>query len=540
MIPLHRRLAWLAQSYPDLPAISDAAGTLDFAAAVHLAGRMAAALQKAGLDQGDRFVVLTGNRRESLLAYVAASATGTVCVQLNTRLAAGELGEIVTDAAPRLALCDAEGAAKLIEAGLRMPLIGLDRAADGVTGFSEWLAAADGVPSPDRDAAMADPLFQLYTSGTTGRPSGIVLSQGAWAAQTEQFRLTQPYGPGDGVLVVTPLFHIAATITGFAGLLAGAHIVLPARFDPAQTLDAFISGEIDGTMMVPAMIDLIVNEAEQRGLTRVKGVRRICYGASPITEGLLRRALDLFGCDFIQGYGLTETAGVTTILMPQDHRAALAGRPELLRSAGRPVVGGQLRIARDDGTEAAVGELGEIQLRGPHLFSGYFNNPERTAQAWTADGWFRSGDAGTRDADGYVYIVDRIKDLIITGGENVFPQEVERVLAQHPAVADVAVFGVRDTRWGESVGAALVMKRGQAFDEPEMRAFADARLARFKVPRLYRVLDALPRNTTGKVLRKTLSESAAQHPQDHTVPGAERPEPTGEARREHAERGERG
>lgn len=355
MIPLHRRLAWLAQSYPDLPAISDAGGTLGFAAAARLAGRMAAALRNSGLERGDRFIVLTGNRRESLLAYIAASASGTVCTQLNTRLAANELAEIAADAAPRLALCDAEGAAKLLDAGLRLPLIGLDGAADGVNGFADWLAAADGVGLPDHGAAMADPLFQLYTSGTTGRPSGIVLSEGAWAAQTEQFRLTQPYGPGEGVLVVTPLFHIAATITGFAGLLAGAHIVLPPRFDPAQTLDAFISGEIAGTMMVPAMIDLIVNEAEQRGLTRVEGVRRICYGASPITEGLLRRALDLFGCDFIQGYGLTETAGVTTILMPQDHRAALEGRPELLRSAGRSVVGGQLRIAREDGTADRAG-----------------------------------------------------------------------------------------------------------------------------------------------------------------------------------------
>lgn len=164
----------------------------------------------------------------------------------------------------------------------------------------------------------------------------------------------------------------------------------------------------------------------------------------------------------------------------------------------------------------------------------------RTAQAWTDDGWFRSGDAGTRDADGYVYIVDRIKDLIITGGENVFPQEVERVLAQHPAVAEVAVFGVRNARWGESVGAALVMKRGQAFDEADVRAFADARLARFKAPRLYLVLDALPRNATGKVLRKELSEAAIPHRHENTVPRTPRPEPTGEARQQYANSGERG
>lgn len=518
MIPLHRRLAWLAQSYPDLPAITDAAGTMGFADASALAGRMAAALRHAGLAPGDRFVVLAGNRVEGLLAYVAASASGAVCTQLNTRLASAELADILADAAPRLALCDAEGAAKLLEcraAGMTVPLVGLDGGGEGSIGFAQWLAAAGDAPVPDFDADMAAPLFQLYTSGTTGRPSGIVLSQGAWAAQTEQFRLTQPYGPGDGVLVVTPLFHIAATITSFAGLLAGAQIVVPPRFDAAQTLDAFIGGAIAGTMMVPAMIDLIVAEAERRGLQSVRGVRRICYGASPITEGLLRRALDLFGCDFIQGYGLTETAGVATILMPEDHRKALSGRPELLRSAGRPVVGGQLRIAREDGTVAEAGELGEIQLRGPHLFSGYFNNPERTAHAWTADGWFRSGDAGTCDAQGYVFIVDRLKDLIITGGENVFPQEVERVLAQHPAVAEVTVFGTPDARWGEAVAAALVLKRGCTFDEAAMRAFADARLARFKTPRFYRVMAALPRNATGKVLRKALADTSRTEAATH-------------------------
>ena len=503
MIALHRRLAWLAKTWPALPAIVDARGPVTFAEAAVLADRMAKALVRSGLQPGDRFLVLSANRRESLIAFVAASATGTVCTQLNTRLAPAELVEIARDARPTIALADAEGAAKLNageNGGNAFPVICLDDRS-----FGAWLEAADADAVPDFDAEVSTPLFQLYTSGTTGRPSGIVIAQGAWSVQIEQYRMSQPYGPGDGVLVVTPLFHIAAAITAFAALLSGARIELPARFDVEQVLDAFVKGSVAGTMMVPAMIDSIAAAAERRGLTRIAGVRRICYGASPITEGLLRRALDLFGCDFIQGYGLTETAGVATLLMPEDHRLALSGRPELLRSAGRPVMGAEARIMREDGSPADTGAVGEIQLRGPNLFSGYYNNPERTAAAWTADGWFRSGDAGYRDADGFVFVIDRIKDLVITGGENVFPQEVERVIATYPAIAEVTVYGVPDARWGEAVAAALVLKSGHTLDEEALRAFVEARLARFKAPRHYRVLPALPRNATGKVMRKTLA-----------------------------------
>jgi len=515
MIALHRRLAWLAQAQPDAPAIIDARGLMTFAQARALADRMAAGLVRAGLRPGDRFLVLSANRRESLLAYVAASATGTVCTHLNTRLSPVELAEIAADAGPMLALADAEGAARLIAGqgdGAAFPVLCFDS-----EDFGAWLEVGGGEDAaPDFAADPHTPLFQLYTSGTTGRPSGIVIAQGAWAAQIEQFRMSQPYGPGDGVLVVTPLFHIAAAITAFAALVSGARIELPERFDADRALDAFADGSVVGTMMVPAMIDSIVAAADRRGLARVEGVRRICYGASPITEGLLRRALDLFGCDFIQGYGLTETAGVATLLLPADHRRALAGRAELLRSAGRPVMGADVRIALEDGGIAAPGEVGEIQLRGPNLFSGYYNNAERTASAWTEDGWFRSGDAGYSDADGYVFVIDRIKDLVITGGENVFPQEVERVIAAHPAVAEVAVYGVPDARWGEAVAAALVLKDGQAFDEAAMRAFVDRRLARFKAPRHYRILAELPRNATGKVLRRAL---AGAHREEGAVAG---------------------
>lgn len=515
MIPLHRRLAWLARELGCAPAIVDALGTTDFAGAQQLAQAMATALTASGLKPGDRFIVLSANRRESMLSYFAASATGTVCTQLNTRLSAVELGEIARDATPAFALADAEGAAKLLASGLDCPVISFDAGVSGAQTFADWLAVADGLVPPDHDAAAPDALFQLYTSGTTGRPSGIVISQGAWAAQIEQFRLTQPYGPGEGVLVVTPLFHIAAAITGFAALVSGARIELPDRFDAPAVLDMLGSGAVAGTMMVPAMIDTLVDLAERRGTARVTGVRRICYGASPITEGLLRRALDLFGCDFVQGYGLTETAGVATILMPADHRRALAGEAQLLRSAGRPVAGQQVRIALEDGTSTPVGEPGEIQIRGPNLFSGYYNNPERTRQAWTADGWFRSGDAGLIDEEGFVFVIDRIKDLIITGGENVFPQEVERALARHPDIAQVSVYGLPDAHWGESVAAALVLKAGCRFDEGSIRAFADSQLARFKTPRHYRVLPELPRNATGKVLRKSL---AATHHGEEAAP----------------------
>ena len=279
---------------------------------------------------------------------------------------------------------------------------------------------------------------------------------------------------------------------------------LPPRFDAPAMLDRLGSGSVAGTMMVPAMIRPIVDEAKRRGMDRVEGVRRICYGASPIDEPLLREALGLFGCDFIQGYGLTETAGVATTLSPADHVAALAGRPELLRSAGRPVMGAQVRIAGPTGERLPLGEIGEVQIRGPNLFLGFWRNPEKTAAAWTDDGWFRTGDAGRIDCDGYLYLVDRMQDLIISGGENVFPQEVERVLLDHEAVRECAAFGIADRKWGELVAAAVVLRDGCQFDEGALRAHAGQRLARFKCPSHYLQLSELPRNATGKILRREL------------------------------------
>lgn len=510
MIPIHRRLDWYARCHPHAVALIDGRGEMDFKAAGHLVGRLAAGFVAAGLKPGDRVVILSANRREGLLGFMAASAAGVVLTPLNTRLAPREIAEIAADADPSLVLADSAGADifDAVPGSVSCPRICLDGLRSGWTDIADWLRASENVAAPDRDWDADHPLFQMYTSGTTGRPSGILISQGAWAAQIEQFFRTQPYRPGDGVLVLTPLFHIAATITATMTLLAGARVELPPRFNVGEVFDLLVEGRVAGTMLVPAMIGQLLLEAAARGVTWVEGVRRICYGASPIPEGMLREALSLFGCEFIQGYGLTETAGIATTLNPSDHLAALAGRGELLRSAGRPIMGVSVRIARLDGSIAATEEVGEVQIKGPNLFLGYWRNPEKTAAAWTPDGWFRTGDAGRIDADGYLYIVDRIKEMIISGGENVFPQEVERVLAELPEVRECAVFGIPDAKWGEVVGAAIVTRLGHSFDEAAARAHVTARLARFKCPSRYLVLDDFPRNATGKILRKALTEAA--------------------------------
>jgi len=280
--------------------------------------------------------------------------------------------------------------------------------------------------------------------------------------------------------------------------------VIHEEFDPEAVVDALSNDDIASTLLVPAMIQMCLASPtiEQR---RFDSLRTIVYGASPIAERVLRDAMRVFGCQFSQGYGLTETTALATTLLPRDHSLALSGRPELLLSCGRPATGTEIVIKDDEGSPLPIDAVGEICIRGPQLMSGYWNLPEETKKA-LRDGWLHTGDAGSFDADGYLYIKDRLKDMIVSGGENVYPREVEEVLFRHPAIADAAVIGIPNERWGEAVHAVVVLEDGAEVSSEEIVDHCRKELAGYKRPRSIDFVDALPRNPSGKILKRELRE----------------------------------
>jgi acyl-CoA synthetase (AMP-forming)/AMP-acid ligase II len=472
---LHDRFDYFARARGGLPFAQDAYAVVTYAEAGGRANRLAHALATR-LAPGDRLAYLGRNSIDAALLYFACSKVGVVPVPLNPALTRPEIDFIVDDAGAGFVLQD-------------------ELAIDELLASSDW---------PDHDPAhRADPgdvLYQMYTSGTTGRPKGVLLTHRSVLTNCAQVSCGLSYAiePADRWLIVAPLFHAAAVITAFNCVFGGGCLVIQRGFDPAAVVEALASDDIALTTLVPAMIQacLAVPGVAERSYPRL---RAIAYGGSVIGEETLRRAMDVFGCDFYQGFGQTETSAGLTYLTELDHRAALDGRPELLRSCGQALPGTQLRIVDPDGNDVAPGGVGEVVARGPQVMVGYWNRPEDTADT-LRDGWLFTGDAGSLDAEGYLTIRDRIRDMVVTGGENVYPVEVERVLVEHPAVAEAAVIGVPDDRWGEAVHAVVV---GDV-DLDALRAHCEQHLARFKIPKSFEVVDTLPRNASGKVRKNLL------------------------------------
>jgi long-chain acyl-CoA synthetase len=315
---------------------------------------------------------------------------------------------------------------------------------------------------------------------------------------SEQWRFTT-----DSVnLAMMPMFHIAGAGWSMVGLYNGCRTVVLRDVDPAQILRLIPEHRITNAFMVPAVIQfLLVTPGVDE--TDFSSLRTLVYGASPITDTVLVKGMEKFGCEFVQVYGLTETTGAITQLDGVDHDPA--GQPQLLRSCGKPYPWVEMRVVDNQtGEETATGEVGELWTRSHQNMAGYWHNPSATAAAITPDGWFKTGDAGFVDADGYIYLHDRVKDMIVSGGENVYPAEVENALMTHPDVADVAVIGVPDERWGEAVKAIVVRETGSAVTSEELIAYSRERLAGYKLPKSVDFSDVLPRNPSGKLLKREL------------------------------------
>jgi acyl-CoA synthetase (AMP-forming)/AMP-acid ligase II len=464
--------------------------------------RNAAAQRAAGLSPGDRIAVLDLNHPSCLELTLACAQVGTANAVVNFRLAPAEIAYVINDAKARVLFVGPEFA-QAVEA-LRPSLPTLERVirvGGAEDEYEGWLDAE----GPDATIYPADPdhcFLQLYTSGTTGFPKGAMLTHRGMLAHAQHLSARQSYQTDSRVQVAMPLFHVGGTSTAFVALAAGARVVLMRTPDPAAALQMLETEKITHTFFVPSLM-AVMNQVPGAASRDYSSLEVLCYGASPMPLPVLRASLALFPGVLYQVYGMTEQSGAVSLLGPEDHAdPAVAHR---LVSAGKPIPGVEIEI-RDPATgeRLPTGTPGELWVRSDQRMGGYWGKPEATAAAITADGWLRSGDGGHMDADGYVYVTDRIKDLIISGGENIYPAEIERVLAEHPAIQDVAVIGVPDERWGEVPKAVVVTRRGATIDPQEVVAWCRERIAAFKCPKSIDVVDALPRNPTGKILKKEL------------------------------------
>src|SRR6478735_5048547 len=479
--------------------------TITWSALYERARRVATALGAAGVGPGDRVAFLDKNGIEHFEVMFGATFCNAVPVDVNWRLAPPEIAYIVADSRAKVLVVGAGFAPVLaaigddLAADVRVIVIGEHSEHES---YETWLGAHEGI-DPHAATGPLDTALQLYSSGTTGRPKGVMLSNHNVLALLPAAVDMWGFSERSVNLVAMPLFHIGGSGWALVGMYVGARSVILRDLDPAALVALIGSERITHAFLVPAVLQfmLMVPGADDADYSSLEN---IVYGASPISDDVLSRSMAQLGCSFWQVYGLTETTGGIVNLPPADHDLTGPNRHRL-RSCGRPGPCVEVRIvAPDTGADADTGAVGEIWVRGPQVMQGYWNNPAATADVIDAEGWFRTGDAGYLDADGYIYIHDRVKDMIVTGGENVYPAEVENVLMGHPAIGDVAVIGVPDERWGETVKAIAVLEPGGQLDVDDVIAFARERLARFKCPTSIDVVDALPRNPSGKILKKDL------------------------------------
>jgi fatty-acyl-CoA synthase len=490
---------------PDKPAVVVVGGTtLTYAALRRRAAGLAAGLAARGVRKGDRVVVMAGNSTTPFDTYLACAYLGAAAVPIGTRLTGPEIEYIVEDAEPAAAFADpdhGELLAKTLPGGI--DLVATDDAA-----YADLLRSGDD-PGDDHGAEAEDVALIIYTSGTTGRPKGVCLTQANLCANALTMAVAQAFRPDDVFLSMTPIYH-AATGTRVSSMLVDAqtHVVLPS-FDEEGAIGAISEHGVTTTIAVPTQLRRIL-DAPGFDPARLASMRLLVYGAAPTGLPLIRRAMTELPCGLYQGYGLTEGTTNLTGLLPSDHTPDTPD--ERLSSAGRPVVGTRLSLRDEDGEPVRRGEPGEIWVRSDKVMAGYWRNPQATGEA-IVDGWLRTGDVGRLDDGGYLSIVDRAKDMLISGGVNVYPSEIEAVLRQWPGLGDVAVVGQPDDEWGEVPVAYVMVEGGTALDTAALQAFCRKRLAGLKVPRTVHVVDEFPRTATGKIRKVELrsrSRAAAE------------------------------
>ncbi|MFN2099198.1 fatty acid--CoA ligase [Altererythrobacter sp. MF3-039] len=498
-----------ARELGDQSALSFEGDHLSFRELDEGSNRAANALLSLGVERGDRISYLGKNSHLYFQILAGAAKIGAVMTPVNWRLAKPEVIYVLNDCQAKVLFIgpgfDEQVAA--IEDKLEhiTKIIGAEGPVGEYPGYPEWRDEFDDT-DPHVPITVDDDAIQLYTSGTTGYPKGAVLTHGSIFSSRMNERddpdLMDWQRPVDGEvsMVAMPCFHIAGTGFGLSALFAGSSSVVLSEYDPTQALDLIENYNISKIFMVPAAIQILLNHPRV-GEVDFSNLKYIFYGASPIPLELMKQAMDVLGCGFVQMYGMTETSGTIVTLNPEDHDPKGNAR---MRSVGTPLKDVEIKVIDEEGNDVPTGTIGEIATRSPKNMKGYWNRPEASEETIDKEGWLRTGDAGYLDEDGYLYIQDRVKDMIISGGENVYPAEVENALYAHPKVADVAVIGIPSEKWGEEVKACVVVKPGEELSEAEIIAHARENIAGYKCPKSIDFIPALPRNPSGKILRKDL------------------------------------
>lgn len=462
----------------------------------------AGALRDAGLQRGQVVAFLDKNHPACLETLLAATSIGAVATIVNWRVIGDELVHVLNDSGARVLVVGAE-LRPAVEA-IRAKVPGVERiiVVDGPDDEYESLLAASSPIDGDPDVADTDTAITIYSSGTTGRPKGVLLTQRALVNHIVNLSPPFPFSEGDANLVAMPLFHVGGIAYAFFGIRAGVPTFLTREPEAATLIGAVKAGATHAFLVPPVIARFL--DAGEAATGALSGLRFLVYGAAPMPLPLLQRALAAWpDMNFVQVYGQTELCGAIAALDADDHRDS--GRPELLMSAGKAAPGNEIQIVDpESGEQVPHGESGEVWVRSNQRMIGYLNRPEATADTITADDWLRTGDIGRLDADGYLFIEDRLRDMIITGGENVYGPEVESVLLEHPDIADAAIIGVPDDHWGESVKAIVVT--GADLDAGEIIAFCRQHMAGYKCPRTVDFVAELPRNASGKILKNQLRE----------------------------------
>jgi long-chain acyl-CoA synthetase len=484
---------------PDHVALKWDLGLLTYAELDARSNRVAQALKAAGIGPADRVAFLDKNGPEQIELFFGAAKLNAVPCPINYRLAPPEIAFILKDSESKVFVVGDEFSAAVEKerdelGGIKVVVMGSE--------YESWLSGHDPV-DPLQPQGPLDVAYQLYSSGTTGRPKGVQLTQANLAAGFSIYPEIMGFGADTVSLVAMPLYHIGGGGWALVGLRSGATDILVREIVPDRLVDTIVTERITHGFLVPAVLQLLLGVpcVDQRDFSELQS---LLYGASPISEKVLTQAMNTFRCHFVQAYGLTESSGTVVYLPAEDHDPDGPKRHRL-RGVGVPTRGTQAKIADPTtGEPVETGQVGEIWVKGPTVMLGYWHMPDQTDSTITPDGWLRTGDAGYQDEDGYFYVHDRVKDMIVSGGENIYPAEVENVVMSHPEVADVAVIGVPSDRWGETPRAMVVRTAGSDLTEEDLLAYCRERLAGFKCPTGVEWMKELPRNPSGKVLKKDL------------------------------------